>query len=59
MFKEVIYQLTSKQDYESKKAVLKGFARRTVKDAVYPGIYKAEGESVEGVVYIAVTPADL
>lgn len=46
MFKEVIYQLTSKKDYESRKAVLKGYARRTVKDAVYPGIYKAEGENV-------------
>lgn len=59
MFKEVIYQLTTKQDYESKKAVLKGYARRTVKENVYPGIYKAEGEQVQGVVYLAVTPVDL
>ena len=59
MFKEVIYQLTTQQDYESRKAVLKGYARRTVKEAVYPGIYKAEGDQVDGVVYIGVTAADL
>lgn len=38
---------------------MKGYARRTVKGAVYPGIYKTEGEQVEGVVYIGVTLADL
>ncbi len=59
MFKEVIYALTSKKDYESSKGTLIGYARRHVKNKVYPGIFKQEGSQVEGVIYYGVTNSDM
>lgn len=51
MFKEVIYSLTTKKDYKSSKAVLRGFSRYHVKGKVYPGITPEVDGEIEGVVY--------
>ena len=44
MFPEVIGSLTSGKIYETKAAVLKGYARKHVKDRVYPGIITSPNE---------------
>lgn len=53
MYKEVIGKLV-KGEYACEKAVLKNYQRRHVKNAVYPGVVKCEGQSVAGVVYFGV-----
>lgn len=53
MYKEVIIKLV-KGTYDSEKAILKNYQRRHVKNAVYPGVIKCEGQEVAGVVYYGV-----
>ena len=51
MFPEVIYKLTTRQEYPNAKATLLHFTRRRVKARVYPGITALQGSAVSGVVY--------
>ena len=41
MFPEVMFRLVSGRDYKHCPGVLKGYARKSVKDAVYPGIVQS------------------
>jgi hypothetical protein len=51
MFPEVIYKLTTRQDYPQAKGTLQNYTRRRVKARVYPGITPLYGSAVSGVVY--------
>jgi len=42
-----------KKIYENEKAALKDYERRHVKNAVYPGVIKSPGNSVQGVIHYA------
>jgi gamma-glutamylcyclotransferase (GGCT)/AIG2-like uncharacterized protein YtfP len=59
MFPEVIYKLTTRQDYSKANAVLHNFARRRVKARVYPGITPLQGACVNGVVYYGLIQEDI
>ena len=59
MFPEVIYKLTTRQDYSKAKGTLQNFARRRVKARVYPGITPLQGSAVSGVVYFDLTEEDM
>ena len=56
MFEDVWNRLV-KGNYLSQKAMLHGYARRCVKDDVYPVIFQAD-ELVEGVVYYDISEED-
>ncbi|AHJ14448.1 gamma-glutamylcyclotransferase family protein [Sulfurospirillum multivorans] len=56
MFEDVWNRLV-KGNYLSQKATLSGYARRSVKDDVYPVIFQAD-ELVEGVVYYDISEED-
>ncbi|AOO66707.1 gamma-glutamylcyclotransferase family protein [Sulfurospirillum halorespirans] len=56
MFEDVWNRLV-KGNYLSQKATLQGYARRSVKDDVYPVIFQAD-ELVEGVVYYDISEED-
>ena len=57
MFEPVWHRLV-KGNYLSQKAILKGYARRCVKEDEYPVIFQGE-EQVEGVVYYDINEEDL
>lgn len=57
MFEDVWNTLV-KGKYLSQKAVLKGYARRCVKNEEYPVIFQAD-EHVEGVVYYDISDEDM
>ena len=59
MFPEVINALLHRNDYQSCAASLTGYTRLKVKDAVYPGLVKSLGSTVEGVLYLNVEEEDL
>ena len=56
MFEDVWNRLV-KGNYLAQKAILHGYARRCVKDDVYPVIFQAD-ELVEGVVYYDISEED-
>ena len=58
MYEEVFNKL-AKNKYESVPALLKGYARKQIKNKEYPGIIKAEGMSVEGLLYKQLKQEDL
>ena len=57
MFEDVWNRLV-KGNYLSQKATLQGYARRSVKEEVYPVIFQAD-ELVEGVVYYDINEEDM
>lgn len=59
MFPEVIYKLTTRQDYPQAKATLPNFTRRRVNARVYPGITPLQGSAVNGVVYFGLVREDM